>query len=99
MNTRVIQELLIEEGTYLSENELTTAILKDRNKILTAAVRGLQESIAALKKTAGNTYRTSLRMADFAAFALRLAEARGEAVRAGGRVGNGRGPGHGSPSH
>jgi hypothetical protein len=67
-----------EEGKYRGEHELKAAILKDRNRILTAVVRKLQECIAALKQTEGKSYSTSFRMADFAVFCLRLAEARGE---------------------
>jgi hypothetical protein len=66
-------------GQYLSENELTARIVKDRNRILTAVVRDLQECLAALKQTAARTYHTSLRMADFGVFCLRLADAKGEA--------------------
>jgi len=66
-----------EDGQYRSEHELKAAILKDRNRIMTAVVRQLQECIAALKQTEGRTYRTSFRMADFAVFCLRLADARG----------------------
>jgi hypothetical protein len=67
-----------EEGKYRGEHELKAAILKDRNRILTAVVRRLRECIAALKQTEGKSYRTSFRMADFATFCLRLAETKGE---------------------
>lgn len=48
-----------------------------RNRIMTAIIRQLQDAIAALRATAGRSYRTSFRMADFATFALRLADANG----------------------
>jgi hypothetical protein len=66
-----------ETNQFRSENELKAAILQQRNRILTAVVRHLQECLAALKQSEGKTYRTSFRMADFAVFCLRLADAKG----------------------
>ncbi len=64
-------------GQYRSEHALKAAMLKDRNRIMTAVVRHLQEYLAALKQTEGKTYHTSFRMADFAVFCLRLADVKG----------------------
>jgi hypothetical protein len=66
------------EGQYLSESALKDTVMRQRAHILTAVVRHLQEAIAALRATHGREYRTSFRMADFATFALRLADAEGD---------------------
>jgi hypothetical protein len=65
------------EGQYLSESALKDMVLRQRNRLLTSVVRHLQEVVAALRQTHGREYRTSFRMADFATFALRLADAEG----------------------
>lgn len=66
------------EGQYLSESALKEKVLRQRNRLLTSVVRRLQEVVAALRQTHGREYRTSFRMADFATFALRLADAEGD---------------------
>jgi hypothetical protein len=65
------------DGEFLGEQVLLNEVLSKRYRILTAVVRGLQEAIGALRDTAGRQYRTGFRMADFATFCLRLADAKG----------------------
>jgi hypothetical protein len=64
-----------EESEFVAEQELLAAVLKDRDRILTAVLRRLQHAIRALRATTGREYRTRFRMADFATFALRIADA------------------------
>jgi hypothetical protein len=65
------------DGDFVAESELLAEILGKRNVVMTAVLRQAQVAIAALKATEGRTYRTTFRMADFATFALRLADANG----------------------
>jgi hypothetical protein len=62
---------------FASEGQLKRAILSQRDRIMTVLVRQLQDAIRALRDTEGRDYPSPFRMADFAAFALRLADARG----------------------
>jgi hypothetical protein len=66
-----------EEGEFVAEQELLALVLRDRDRIMTDVMRQLQDAIGALRTTAGRSYKTSFRMADFATFALRLADANG----------------------
>jgi hypothetical protein len=66
-----------EEGEFIAESELLSAILKDRDRIMTVVLRQLQAAIKALQETAGREYKTTFRMADFATFALRIADVNG----------------------
>jgi hypothetical protein len=71
-----------EGDGFVSEHELTDATVAQRNRIMTSVVRGIQEAIGALRRTAGRTYRSKFRLADFATFVLRLADDRGEREQA-----------------
>jgi|GEM_PF-796991 len=66
-----------DEKSFVAEGELLDRVVKHRNRIMTGVVRRLQEVIQALKGTAGQKYQTSFRMADFATFALRIADFQG----------------------
>jgi hypothetical protein len=67
----------IDEGEFVAEQELLASVLSERNRIMTDVMRQLQDAIRALKATAGRSYKTNFRMADFATFGLRLADAQG----------------------
>ncbi len=67
----------LAEGQFISEQELMAEALRHRDQLMTLVLRQAQDAIRALKATEGRTYRTGFRMADFATFALRLAEHRG----------------------
>jgi hypothetical protein len=71
----------IEDGQFVSEHELLAAVLASRDRIMTDVMRQLQEAIRALQATAEKSYKTYFRMADFATFALRLADADGAQAR------------------
>jgi hypothetical protein len=67
----------IDEGEFVAEQELLASVLSERNRIMTDVMSQLQDAIRALKATAGRSYKTNFRMADFATFGLRLADAQG----------------------
>lgn len=66
-----------EEGEFVAEHLLLDEVLQHRDRIMTVLVENLQEVIRALKETTGRTYKTCFRMADFATFALRIADVEG----------------------
>jgi len=66
-----------EEGQFVAESQLLEAIRTDRDRIMTIVLRRVQEAIGALKATVGREYKTAFRMADFATFALRIADVNG----------------------
>jgi hypothetical protein len=70
------------EGGFVAEEALKAEILTNRNRIITAVLRELQNVLAYLNKTEGRTYRTDFRMADFGTFVLRMADARGKLQKA-----------------
>jgi hypothetical protein len=65
------------DGEFISEEELLRAVVENRDRIMTDIVQQLQDAIKALWATAGRSYKTAFRMADWATFALRLADAEG----------------------
>ncbi len=73
----ILQVRRFGEGEFVSEGELLSAVLKDRDRIMSAVLRRLQEVIGALEATATRLYKTSFRMADFATFCLRVGDAKG----------------------
>jgi hypothetical protein len=68
--------------TFGAESELLSALSAQRNVLMTELVGQLQRVLAALHKNNGKFYPSSFRIADFAQFVLKVADAEGRLVEA-----------------
>ena len=68
--------------TFGAEGDLLNELTLHRNALMTELVGELQRVLGALEKTKGKSYKTSFRIADFAQFVLRTADAEGNFAEA-----------------
>ena len=65
--------------SFLAESNLQAELQSRRNLIMSEVIQYLQKIVQALEAQRGENYATKFRMADFAAFALKIAHSEGRA--------------------
>ena len=70
------------KGGFVAESTLLAELTAQRNLLMTELVGQLQRVLAALEKNKGKAYPTNFRIADFAQFVLKVADADGKLAEA-----------------